>query len=89
MIRILGFAALVAVSVLVAQTIVSSQAPSARTGGIFWDKSPAPIWDHVLPVGNGRLGANGIRRRELANQQRRLAGTKRSHAPEEWGLVIC
>lgn len=24
---------------------------------VLWYKSPAPIWDHALPVGNGRLGA--------------------------------
>ena len=24
---------------------------------VLWYKTPAPIWDHALPVGNGRLGA--------------------------------
>ncbi|HEY3626625.1 MAG TPA: glycoside hydrolase family 95 protein, partial [Terracidiphilus sp.] len=24
---------------------------------MLWYRSPAPIWDHALPVGNGRLGA--------------------------------
>jgi len=27
------------------------------TQGMLWYQSPAPIWDHALPVGNGRLGA--------------------------------
>jgi alpha-L-fucosidase 2 len=89
MIRILGFAALVAVSVLMAQTIVSAQAPTARTGGILWYKSPAPIWDHVLPVGNGRLGAIVFGGANSGTNNGDLAGTKRSHAPEEWGFVIC
>src|SRR3954447_23053575 len=24
---------------------------------VLWYQSPGPIWDHALPVGNGRLGA--------------------------------
>jgi alpha-L-fucosidase 2 len=29
----------------------------ARSHEVLWYKTPAPIWDHALPVGNGRLGA--------------------------------
>ena len=36
---------------------MSAQSPTEETREILWYRSPAPIWDHALPVGNGRLGA--------------------------------
>ena len=30
---------------------------SHKNADVLWYRSPAPIWDHALPVGNGRLGA--------------------------------
>jgi alpha-L-fucosidase 2 len=35
---------------------LSGQATSSSQE-VLWYRSPAPIWDHALPVGNGRLGA--------------------------------
>ena len=32
-------------------------APPYETSSLLWYRQPAPIWDHALPVGNGRLGA--------------------------------
>ena len=57
MIRISRVAALVAVSILMGSTSVGAQSPTVKNREILWYKSPAPIWDHALPVGNGRLGA--------------------------------
>jgi alpha-L-fucosidase 2 len=57
MLPISRFAAPVAVFVLVAQAGVGGQAPTAKAREILWYQSPAPVWDHALPVGNGRLGA--------------------------------
>ena len=34
-----------------------AQAPAPAVRQMLWYRSPAPIWDHALPVGNGRLGA--------------------------------
>jgi alpha-L-fucosidase 2 len=36
---------------------LSGQAPAQNSHDLLWYKTPAPIWDHALPVGNGRLGA--------------------------------
>jgi len=33
------------------------QANPQGTQKVLWYRTPAPIWDHALPVGNGRLGA--------------------------------
>lgn len=30
---------------------------SAPAESVLWYRQPAPIWDHALPIGNGRLGA--------------------------------
>ncbi|SDF17718.1 alpha-L-fucosidase 2 [Terriglobus roseus] len=29
----------------------------ASSESVLWYRQPAPIWDHALPIGNGRLGA--------------------------------
>ena len=34
-----------------------SQIPSSTPDHVLWYRSPAPIWDQALPIGNGRLGA--------------------------------
>lgn len=35
-----------------------AQTHSAMSGeSVLWYRQPAPIWDHALPIGNGRLGA--------------------------------
>jgi alpha-L-fucosidase 2 len=36
---------------------LSGQTKSPRPQELLWYRSPAPVWDHALPVGNGRLGA--------------------------------
>jgi alpha-L-fucosidase 2 len=33
------------------------QAEPAKSSDVLWYRTPAPIWDDALPVGNGRLGA--------------------------------
>ena len=42
---------------LLGQTCLISQAPASPSREVLWYRSPAPVWDHALPVGNGRLGA--------------------------------
>ena len=36
---------------------MAAQNNGAAHHEVLWYKTPAPIWDHALPVGNGRLGA--------------------------------
>jgi alpha-L-fucosidase 2 len=36
---------------------LSGQATSSKPQELLWYRSPAPIWDNALPIGNGRLGA--------------------------------
>jgi hypothetical protein len=43
--------------VLVVPAILIAQGRSTAHEQVLWYKTPAPIWDHALPVGNGRLGA--------------------------------
>jgi alpha-L-fucosidase 2 len=43
--------------VLIGQTGISKQTPSEGKHEVLWYRTPAAIWDHALPVGNGRLGA--------------------------------
>jgi alpha-L-fucosidase 2 len=50
--RVIAFAG---ISILMGSTLLHGQAPTTRQ--VLWYRSPAPIWDHALPVGNGRLGA--------------------------------
>jgi alpha-L-fucosidase 2 len=37
--------------------ILICYAQTAVTRNVLWYTSPAPIWDHALPISNGRLGA--------------------------------
>ena len=38
-------------------TAVHAQQPAPANQNVLWYRTPAPIWDHALPIGNGRLGA--------------------------------
>lgn len=43
---------------LLAAPLLIGPALSAQAGPhTLWYRQPAPIWDHALPIGNGRLGA--------------------------------
>jgi alpha-L-fucosidase 2 len=57
MIRITKLIALAGILVLLGHSDLRVQATSESTNQVLWYRSPAPIWDHALPVGNGRLGA--------------------------------
>ena len=56
MIRIARLIILTVVSILQAHSVLSAQTGDPGRE-VLWYRSPAPIWDHALPVGNGRLGA--------------------------------
>jgi len=44
--------------VLIALTAVTlAPAQSVKPREMLWYRSPAPVWDNALPIGNGRLGA--------------------------------
>ncbi len=57
MIRITKLIALVGIVVLLAHSDLRGQTASQSAVQALWYRSPAPIWDQALPVGNGRLGA--------------------------------
>lgn len=42
---------------LVGATVLFGQQPARAQQNLLWYHTPAPIWDHALPIGNGRLGA--------------------------------
>lgn len=44
-------------SALILPFAAVAQGAKAVHHEVLWYKAPAPIWDHALPVGNGRLGA--------------------------------
>ncbi len=49
--------ALGVVAALIVPCVVVAQSGKPVHHEVLWYKTPAPIWDHALPVGNGRLGA--------------------------------
>jgi alpha-L-fucosidase 2 len=55
--RISWLVAFAAVCDLMGHSPLLAQAPTSTTRQTLWYRSPAPSWDHALPVGNGRLGA--------------------------------
>ncbi len=57
MIRISKLLALAGISILLSHSDLRGQAASQSSREMLWYRTPAPIWDHALPVGNGRLGA--------------------------------
>jgi alpha-L-fucosidase 2 len=57
MIRISKLIAIAAISVFLPHSGLLGQAAAQSSHAVLWYRTPAPIWDHALPVGNGRLGA--------------------------------
>ena len=57
MIRISKLIAVAGLSFLLAHSDLRAQAAVQGPHAELWYRSPAPIWDDALPVGNGRLGA--------------------------------
>lgn len=57
MIRISKLLALAGISIILGHSDLRGQTASQSSHQLLWYKTPAPIWDHALPVGNGRLGA--------------------------------
>jgi alpha-L-fucosidase 2 len=57
MIRITRLIPLAGVPIFLAHALLWGQGNTQSTSEVLWYRSPAPIWDHALPVGNGRLGA--------------------------------
>ena len=63
--RIVGIAMLLSLSLRFAQGSSDFKSGSSNKGQaevskqveVLWYRTPAPIWDEALPVGNGRLGA--------------------------------
>jgi alpha-L-fucosidase 2 len=49
--------AIAGIVVLLAQSNLLGQTTPRSTKDVLWYRTPAPIWDYALPVGNGRLGA--------------------------------
>ncbi len=38
-------------------TGIVTRAQTANPREVLWYRTPAPVWDNALPIGNGRLGA--------------------------------
>jgi alpha-L-fucosidase 2 len=51
-----GLLLLAAAGILVS-IAMKAQSTEAQADSVLWYRQPAPIWDHALPIGNGRLGA--------------------------------
>ena len=49
--------AIAGLSILAGLTNPPIRAQLANPQEVLWYRTPAPVWDHALPIGNGRLGA--------------------------------
>ena len=57
MMKITSLFAAASFSALAGLTSMTLQAQTSDTRQVLWYRTPAPVWDHALPIGNGRLGA--------------------------------
>ena len=57
MMRMITLFAIAIFSVWAGLTGQVTRAQNANPREVLWYRSPAPVWDHALPIGNGRLGA--------------------------------
>jgi alpha-L-fucosidase 2 len=55
--RFVILGALAGITILFAHSDLLGQAAVQSSRDVLCYRTPAPIWDHALPVGNGRLGA--------------------------------
>ena len=57
MIRIAKLFAIAGLSLCAGLICQITRAQNANPRELLWYRTPAPIWDNALPIGNGRLGA--------------------------------
>lgn len=57
MMRVAKLFAMAGLFVCAGLTCQGARCQSAPPREVLWYRTPAPIWDHALPIGNGRLGA--------------------------------
>jgi alpha-L-fucosidase 2 len=55
--RFVILGALAGITILFAHSDLLGQAAAQSSHDVLWYRSPAPLWNQALPVGNGRLGA--------------------------------
>jgi alpha-L-fucosidase 2 len=55
--RFVLLGALAGFTILLAHSDLRGQAAAQSSGDVLWYRSPAPLWNQAVPVGNGRLGA--------------------------------
>jgi alpha-L-fucosidase 2 len=57
MIRITKLVAIAGLSVWAGVSGPVARAQDASSREVLWYRTSAPVWDHALPIANGRLGA--------------------------------